>query len=321
MKPTSIISLIVAVLFIIVGLTTCIIAQNMANASGEPLFAEEVGDGIVKSVDLGEVDISKIVLDVSEAEINIFGNSETSYAEFVNFRENYYTLSTANKTLTFNEITDFVSMLKFWENGFSFKGMRHIIRFSEDTDSKKIINIHLTADHPIKIFEVEADCGTVSLESMTSGSDYTLNIEKGEVKADTLSTTSAFKLNGTELTLTMGKAEVGTMEIKAENLNMKVDSFLTAGSALIETAGGSVTVVSAADMSSMNIDLDTLSGKLTVNGVEMDTHYKPEKNPELTSSVRIIADSADISFSQSPVNGNAPETTAETTPETPETAE
>ena len=40
MKPTSIISLIIAVLLTIVGLVTCFIAQNMAESSGEQLFAD-----------------------------------------------------------------------------------------------------------------------------------------------------------------------------------------------------------------------------------------------------------------------------------------
>ena len=80
---------------------------------------------LVNTVDLTESEISKIELIVSDAEINIIGRSEKACIEFVNFRENYYNLSAANRVLSFSEIPDITSMLKFWENGFTFKGMRY----------------------------------------------------------------------------------------------------------------------------------------------------------------------------------------------------
>ena len=52
MKPASIISLVIAVLLVVVGLVSCFIAQNMAKANGEYLFAEDRGADSVYTVDL-----------------------------------------------------------------------------------------------------------------------------------------------------------------------------------------------------------------------------------------------------------------------------
>ena len=71
MRPQSIVSLIVAVLLVIVGLVTCMIAQNMAQANGEYLFSEIRGEDNVQTVDLTDSEISKIELIVEDAEINI----------------------------------------------------------------------------------------------------------------------------------------------------------------------------------------------------------------------------------------------------------
>ncbi|MGN1346729.1 MAG: hypothetical protein ACI4V1_08080, partial [Eubacteriales bacterium] len=199
MKPTSIVSLIIAALLVVLGLVTCIIAQNMAKANGEFLFSETREDGLVNTVDLTESEISKIELIVSDAEINIIGRSDKSCIEFVNFRENYYNLSAANRVLSFSEIPDITSMLKFWENGFSFKGMRYILNFAKDqketANTKKVVNLYLSRDKEIKIFEIQANNCTLNIEGMTSATDYNITVKNAEINATGLKTSSSFNIN------------------------------------------------------------------------------------------------------------------------------
>ena len=76
MKPASIISLVIAVLLIVVGLVSCFIAQNMAKANGEYLFAEDRGADSVYTVDLTDSEISKIELIASKVQVNIYGRQE-----------------------------------------------------------------------------------------------------------------------------------------------------------------------------------------------------------------------------------------------------
>ncbi len=315
MRPTSIISLVVSVLLIIVGLTTCIIAQNMANANGEALFSEMKSEGYVSTVDLSDVDISKIELIVTDAEINICGTSETSYIEFVNFRENYYTLAIANKTLSFDEIPDMVSMLKFWENGFSFKGMRHVFNFKKDTDSQKAINVYIGSDLNIKIFNISADNCVLKLDKLALGSDYNLNIENGELEVTALKTTSAFKANGKNLKIHAASLAANTVEVAADSLQMKVDSFRANGSAKIEAALGSIDLTSAQDMNLLNLDLDTVTGTVRVNGTNVGTSFRQSNGQSADHVIQIITDSADISVRQGSIGGAA-DPFDETVPET-----
>ena len=155
MKPTSIISLIIAFVLVVAGLITCFVAQNIASSNGEFIFAESRDGDLVNTVEISE-DISKIELIVENAEINIHGSSDRSYIEFINFNENYYTLSHSNTLLSFNEIPDLLSMVKFWESGFSFKGMRYILNFSKPSQDSKKINIDLTEKQLLKIFDILA---------------------------------------------------------------------------------------------------------------------------------------------------------------------
>lgn len=313
MKPSSIISLIIAVLLIVVGLTTCIIAQNMANANGETLFSESKNDGLVNIMDLTNMDISKIELIVRDAEINIYGKSASSYVEFVNFRENYYTLTTSNKVLSFDEIPDVVSMLKFWENGFSFKGMRYIFNFHPETEGKKIINVYLSSDIDIKIFNITAENCALNLENLTSGSDYNITVTTGDINVKTLKTTSAFNITGTDIKLNMNTAILTNTNIKADNLEMNVSSFRANGSTSIECGSGNIDLVTPYSVESLNLDVDTADGRILINGNGVSSPYQ-QNNPDAPDAkITIITESADISIKQnSSSQGNTTE------PDTPE---
>lgn len=309
MKPSSIISLIIAVLLIIVGLTTCIIAQNMANANGETLFSEAKSDGLVNTMDLTDMAISKIELIVRDAEINIYGKSSSSYVEFVNFRENYYTLTTSNKVLSFDEIPDVVSMLKFWENGFSFKGMRYIFNFHPETEGKKIINVYLASDMDIKIFNITAENCVLNLENLTSGSDYNITVTTGDINVKTLKTSSAFNVTGTDLKLNMNTAVLTNTNIKAENLEMSVSSFRANGTTSIECGSGNIDLVTPYAVESLNLDFDTTDGKILINGNRTSSPYQQTNPDSPDAKINITSKTADISVRQNSASqGNTTET-------------
>lgn len=311
MKPSSIVSLVVAVLLIVVGLTTCIIAQNMANANGETLFSEVKSDGLVTQEDLTGVDISKIELIVSDADINIIGKSRSSYIEFVNFRENYYTLTKSNKVLSFDEIPDVVSMLKFWENGFSFKGMRYIFNFKPETEGKKVVNVYIGSDMNIKIFNISADRCTLNLENLTSGSDYNIDIVSGEINATTLKTTSSFYVNGTNLKLNLNSAVLNNMEVKADHLEMTVGSFRVNGGADVECRSGVVDLVTPSAIDALPLDLDTIEGTIRINGKEVSSSYRQNESDSSNAAlIKVTTETADISIRQ---NSATAETSAEET--------
>ncbi len=312
MKPTSIVSLIIAVLLIILGLVTCMIAQNMANANGELLFSETREDGLVNTVDLTDSEISKIELLVTDAEINIVGKGDKACIEFVNFRENYYNLSVANRVLSFSEIPDVMSMLKFWENGFTFKGMRYILNYARDqeqpTDVKKIINLYLPNDKEIKIFEIGADTCTLSIEGMSSGTDYNLTVENAEININGLKTTSNFNINSREsdkpaqsVKLTMNTALMANMTVNAQDLTVDGNIYRCSGETKIDCMTGSINLKTVKQPESMKLDLESISGAITINGAEAENPLMQNTPNADDPKITITSDSADIRISHTGV--------------------
>ena len=313
MKPTSIVSLIISVLLIILGLVTCMIAQNMANANGELLFSETREDGLVNTVDLTDSEISKIELLVTDAEINIIGKGGKACIEFVNFRENYYNLSVANRVLSFSEIPDVVSMLKFWENGFTFKGMRYILNYAKDqeqpTDVKKIINLYLPSDKEIKIFEIGADTCTLNIEGMSSGTDYNITVENADISINGLKTTSNFNVNSREsdkpaqsVKLTMNTALMANMTINAQDLTVDGSVYRCSGETKIDCVTGSINLKTVKQPETMKLDLESISGAITINGMEADNPLTQNSANADDPKITISSDSADIRISH---NGTA----------------
>ena len=305
MKPTSIVSLIIAVLLIILGLVTCMIAQNMANANGEFLFSETREDGLVNTVDLTESEVSKIELIVSDAEINIIGRSSKSCIEFVNFRENYYNLSAANRVLSFSEIPDITSMLKFWENGFTFKGMRYILNFKKDqeqtADVKKVINLYLTGDKEIKIFDIQADSCTLNIESMSSSTDYNITVNNAEITTSSLKTSSNINVNAKEsdspaksVTFKMNTTLAANLNIRAKELNLDADVYRCSVSTNIVCETGCVDIETVKKPEVLKLELDTISGKLIVDGAEKPSPYTHSTQAAEDPKFLITTDSADI---------------------------
>ena len=303
MKPASIISLIIAVLLIIVGLVTCFIAQNMANANGQFLFAEEIDGDYRQTVDLTDTEISKIELIADNITVNIYGRSEKSYVEFINFRENYYSLSTSNRILSFDEIPDITSMLKFWENGFSFKGMRYLINFKQKIDEtrEKKINIYLSSDKEIKIFDIKSSTCIVNIESMTTGTDYNITADNLTLNTKVVKTSSTINVNAgrddapaTAANLNLQTTFVTNLNVNASELNLNADLFRCNGIANIVCDTGEVRIAAVKDPTALTLDLKTVSGRLYVNEDEVHTPYAIVGSEEGAGSLAIESISADI---------------------------
>lgn len=308
MKPTSIISLVIAVLLVIVGLVTCFIAQNMAQANGEFLFSEERDNALVQTVDLSDSEISKIEIIVKDAEINIIGRAEKSYIEFINFRENYYALSASNRVLSFDEIPDIMSMLKFWENGFSFKGMRYIFNFNNqpEKDTQKVINIYLTSDRTMKIFDINAERCTLNIHNIASPSDYNIVTTEANIFADTVQTTSSFNINSGEndspaqrITLDMNTAIISNLNINSKELQLSADYFRCNGNANIICETGSIDIATIRRVSDMYLNLSSDSGSITIEGEQMLSPYTNVGTESTSNLFKIQTDSANINMAMS----------------------
>jgi len=281
----------------------------MANANGQVLFSEEKGDGIFKTENL-EKEISKIELSVTDAEINIYGQKETSYVEFENFRENYYKFSNANKTFYFKETPDMISMLKFWENGSSFKGMRHIFNFKKDLESKKVINVYLSNDMKVNVFNISGDNCTVNLYNMNSASDYNIKVNHAIINATDLETTSTFRVEGNYAKLEIGSLKVNTFEVTASTAELKVSSFRANKAATITADSGTIDLTTPQKITDLNLDLSTKTGAILLNNYKITSLIHQQSNGhDMEGLIKIATDSAEISIRQNSMSSTAPATT------------
>lgn len=304
MKPTSIVSLIVAAVLIIAGLVTCFVAQNIASANGEFIFAESRDGDLVNTVEINE-DISKIELIVENAEINIHGDADRSYVEFVNFSENYYSLSVSNTILSFDEIPDLMSMVKFWENGFTFKGMRYILNFSRPNDDvAKKINIYLTKDHALKIFDIQAETCTLNIENIITDCDYKLCVNDLTVNANTLKTNGTFNINSAakeepaeDVKLNIEYSLIKNVSVNTKNLVTDIDLFKISGDANIICDTGRVKIRFVTPPSDLNLSVKT-TASLLISGIEYLNEYSNHGDQESQHTIKITSQDAVIDIAR-----------------------
>ncbi len=306
MKPASIISLIVAVVISVAGLVTCIVAQNMAESAGQSLFSEIVSDSKNnRTLDIAEIDVNKIQLIFDEAEVTVHGNSESSYIEFINFKDNYYSLTSTSSLISFDETPDITSMLTFWENGFSFKGIRYILNVNKDNDpkGKKEIHVYLTADKNVKQIDIQASSCTVNINNMTSGTDYLITANDVVLNTNHINTTSTLSVNtgkdispATKIVYNSTGDYITNLSINAVDLEMRADGFMCTGTASVNYEKGTVTITS---VGGMQFSLESEKGEITVNSEAVESPCTVGSSGGL---VGIITKSGDINVTTGALN-------------------
>lgn len=275
MKPASIISLIVAVVISIAGLITCIVAQNMAQSAGQDLFSDIKTDSSNnRRLDISPTDINKIQLIFDQAKVTVHGNSESSYIEFLNFKNNYYSLTSTSSMISFDETPDITSMLTFWESGFSFKGIRYILNLNKEdkTSGEKEIHIFLTSEHSIKQIDIQATDCTLNINNMTSGTDYLVNANVVSLTTNHINTTSSLSINAgkdvapaAKVTFNSTGDYISKLNINAVELDMNAEGFMCTGSANVIFDKGSASVSS---VGGIIFSLESENGDIYVNSVK-----------------------------------------------------
>ncbi|MBE6616742.1 MAG: hypothetical protein E7627_02175 [Ruminococcaceae bacterium] len=299
MKPASIISLIVAVFIVVGGIITCNVAQRMADESGQSIFSEiESGEDNTRLFEFGDAKINKILLDLENAEITVIGGAEKSYIEFINFKDNYYSLTSTSSLVSFDETPDITAMLTFWESGFSFKGIRYMLNVNkDDTDhtAKKEVKIHLTGDSTVKQIEINASTCTINVSNIATDTDYFITADNITLNTANLMTSSALNIN-TGKDIPAAKSVIfnsdldyiTNININAEHLQFTAKSFMCSGNASINCESGYVNLESGGNM---KFDLTSETGSIFVNSAPVTS---PCTVGTSGGSVNITAKSADI---------------------------
>lgn len=266
MKPASIIFLVLALVLMACGTGLCFFARDMATRDNVELFTEEVvGDDTVVRQELSEDNVSRFALTLKNCDVNIYGGAETSYIELINFPQNTYDLTVAAKTVTVDDTIGLLSIFNFTQNGFKFNGLRHYINIGQFiSDSPKSINIYLSSDSEVKVFDIKIDSGNLGLSDLRRRADYTIDIGEGSVTMANVSTTSTCSISIKKGDLSMSSQVMAnlTAEVGTGNLDFLI-SYPSQQNYSLTAALGTITVMDKDCGSTYETSLPIASSSIT----------------------------------------------------------
>lgn len=317
MRPQSIIGLIVAALMVVGGLVLCLIAGNMAESTGVQLFTK-VENGTTQFVEkeFTKSKITKIEINVRDADVNIIGGQETSYVEFLNYDDKYYNYSESGKTVTVSELKDFDSIVKFWENGFVFKGVRNVLSsllgLGEQITGKKTINIYLSDESDeLNNLELIMESGNVTIKNIALKMDYVVNMTSGSLNVTGVTNSSKLELVAAgEVSVSLVNDSFSTLLINSaadNNDPLSVGHLLIRNTCLgasdIVLTDGDVTVdglPGANSLESWILNVTTSEGAVSYNGKSQGQSYKYvgrfAEGATAHYVLTIVADKADVTI-------------------------
>ncbi len=279
MKKRSKLFLLVAAIIFSVGLVVCLVGVGVAHSTGEQLFAQKLGDDYGYTYDFGDGKTDKIKINVTDAEVNIYGGQEKSYIEVINFNENSCSYSGNNAIINFREAKEVKDITGVWESGLSFKGLRYFLRPTR-TDRPKTVNIYLEKSEHVKAFDIKLEKGNVIVKDIDTVTDYTITIDCGKIFISNLSTESAVNITATgemssDISFTNVSASI--TEIKAKRAKFVGENF-KCDDCDINVVTGSADFDFIPLNERYTVEVYT-KGKLIVNGGVCPDSYKyPDQN-------------------------------------------
>ena len=317
MKAMSKMFLIISAIIAVVGGALMITGNAMAKNQGVQLFPEKIDGKYIYTLDLADKEITKISIDATDADIEVHTGSEKDYIEFINFNENYYSISTTNKVVKFEERVSLESIISFWDGNYTFKGVRSILNLGGSPDGKKEVHIYLKSTSLINVFSFSITEGNITVKNADSNTDYVITMDSGCVTMENVSTESKVMINGNKCDLRFKKCSFKYFASDIANVIMNaeisdVHSFEFTGKN--GTFDSSITVDS--ELTDVRISSE---GPFTYNDQVYNTDYSNnDKTVNITDEFAIVhIDGADINIKTS-VKVQQPEAEAEESEETPE---
>ncbi len=313
MKLGSIVGIIFSALVIISGIVLCIIGVSSAEKDDRYLFTHRNEDGTyyIQKIDEG---ITRLNIDLTDADVVITGSAETSQIEFYNFNPNQYALTTTPNVISFEETQKIDSVSDVWENGINFNGLRYALDPAgykiDELDKKVVISIGKETD--IKIIDVAADASDVKINELDIKGDISLHISKGNVALNNVMSGSVIEIFGNELNTSLEASSSLSFRYSVKSSELKLHN-MSATDTQITVDSGRVDYITDSYLDDVFISAVSESGGLLVNSLP---HNGPLDNvpEEYTVSIKIKCGSAGINFEYpEKISEDSEETTSDDT--------
>ena len=279
MKKRSKVFLIVSAIIFGAGLIICLIGALVASGDGEQIYSTKIGDDRGYVYNFGDGKTDKIKINVTDANVNIYGGSEKTYIEVLNFNENLCSYSANNAMVTFREATQVDDITGLWESGLSFKGLRYILR-PVPADKEKTVNIYLESDEHVKAFDIKLLHGSVTVKDLKALSDYSISLESGKVVFENVSTESSIDVTATgdmSTDVIFNGVSADMMTLSAKRAKFTADKAVL-GECEMNVSVGSASFEFVPKAELYTVEIAT-KGKLTVDGgIYPDRYVYPEKD-------------------------------------------
>ena len=198
MKPTSIIFLIISVMLALVGVLLCFTASNMANDQGIALFSQtgDADSNYSAKKDFDGDSIRKIVITMSEVDVNVYGGAESNYIELVNFPDGTYDLSVSKSTLQLSDKTAITNIIDVDNLKINFNGFRDYLHYFKYKDKPRTVNLYFTDSAEAIILSISSEAD-ITLQDLRLDCDYKLNVTDGDVSVSNVKTISSLSIEST----------------------------------------------------------------------------------------------------------------------------
>ena len=270
----------ISILFCIGGYACMRIGQSKAAAEGIDILAGTASkdEDYLYRYDYDKDSIGKVAINVKEATVNIVGGSSKAYIELVNFPEGMYEFSSSNRILTVSNNSDFSKITDMASLVFNFKGLRSLVNMYNTYDRPKTINIYVTDDLPINIFECKLEKGDVKISDNSSASDYNITLGNGNLTLENITTQSSAKLEVTEGELVIDNCAISELTITQKKGNSEL--ITTALKKLSAELGeGDFSFGCRDEVTYFNLNLFTGVGSVKIDGADKGGFYEENSLP------------------------------------------
>ena len=286
MKAMSKLFLIIAAILLVIGAVLMIIGSSSAKKQGILLYPEKTDGKFIYTVDLTDKDITKITIDATDANIKVITGEENEYIEFINFNENYYSVSTTNKIVKFEERVSLSTLFSFWDGSYTFKGMRSLLNLGGRVEGQKEVLIHLKDTSKINNFSFTITDGDITVKNADSGTDYIITMNNGKVLMENVKSTSKLMINGNDCKIDLKScqfhffaSDVYNVDLSAEIKDMQ--SFEFTGKT------GKITAKIGMDMTEHDIRINS-DNPITFNSNIYNGNYSDSNKPSGSQEYNIL---------------------------------
>ena len=290
MKKKSVIILIIAAALIVTGAAMCLVSNAVARNNGVDIFYQNTDEegNAEETREFSSNSVSKIALDLTDADVYVTGGAEKSELVFKNFAVGTYSIVTTNRVLSFDDNASFFSLFDITKSGFSFSGFRQYLNLDRFAGKDRTVHIYLS-DGNVKQYDFRIRNGSVHFENIDFEADISLEVENGDVIMD------------------CGKISSANIGISGGSLTLKADMF--DGSLDADVKGGNAKIITP--NKTTRDYLLTATGRVMIFGVEYPSPYKVE-SPVLEgkTSFEVSVDGGNIDL-ESPITEITQETVFE----------